>query len=272
MSLIIPFSCDTIGVKYQGQELELVKQDKQLNWDRSPVLITTAEKQTMHFQRVTEVMKGKLKSPSEMANLPANALCDQVDRIDELFKESQEQYLKKLKKASQRDLNNLKILKNKNRGKWLICAFFTGVIGSSLGATSGSVFRLLGTIPGAKIGSISGFIGGAIAANKMLTTYRLRQGCAHRIKWMQAIDILERKRLKETLVIIRQSGRALLEEIKELEQDNEISIDKIKELHQLLLIHQVLFPKIFFTIQGTRVDTYLNQLIIKYKQFENLIT
>ena len=36
MSLIIPFSCDTIGVKYQGQKLELSKQDKQLTWIEVP--------------------------------------------------------------------------------------------------------------------------------------------------------------------------------------------------------------------------------------------
>ena len=67
MSLIV--ATQKISGTYQNQNLELIKSQTKLDWDKYPVLIRDREIQSLQFQHLLEIMKGALKTPSEMAGI-----------------------------------------------------------------------------------------------------------------------------------------------------------------------------------------------------------
>lgn len=270
MSLVIS-SYETISSKYEGHELALVKKDpKSFNWDRAPILISPQEKAAMDFPHVMEIMKGRVKSPSELAGLPQQGLSPIVRVIDELYNVAIKDYKNLLEQATQKDLNNLKLSKKGFTFKWLAAAFGGSVVFGGAGAGAGSPFGGLGAIPGGIIGLIVGFIFGSVSASRIIKNGRLRDGSTHRIQWMQVVDAFEKRRHEEIKAMLKGNGQALVREIKAMEKDGKYSIEKIKGLRQLYLINLSMFQESFI-IEETNVGIYLGQLQNKVPHIDNLI-
>lgn len=85
----------------------------------------------------------------------------------------------------------------------------------------------------------------------------IRQGCCHRIRWFQDIDVLESSRLKTSQEHIWNRCKVLYEELVEFE--DLVDSNKIGELIQLKKLHLGLFGNDFIPVGSTTLKIYLDE-------------
>lgn len=245
-----------IQSNYKGHSLTILNASQKggLNWDEHPIRITDTEIGTMNFDHVLSIMTKKLKSPSEAAGIPKNEICTGIlHLINQKYKDALINYKNDLDKAGRNDLKKWNELKEVYKNTTAKSAAGGGVLGFAVG------FGLGGPIGAAIGGSICG-VGSGCAAHKLTGDYIERDASAHRIKWLQSIDALEKARYQEMGKEIIKGCMALVREIIYLRNDGEASRDTTKKLRELHKIHQVHFPNEALLVSNVNVKNLLEEI------------
>ncbi len=258
---------------WTGKKLNFVVAEKSMNWDKQPVRITDAEWRTLNAKRVLAIMQGEDLTPSFLAGLQENEIvCPTINLIDELFHDALGDYKQRLKEASEEDLDQIKVLSRECKTAPLKLGAGGILAGAGTGALIGSPFgppgAALGAIAGGVVGLVSGFFGGRTLTQRLIE----REGSAHRFKWIQSVDVLEDVRFKQISYYIYNASVPLVEVLKSLEEEHQTDKHHVKQLHQLLLVHQAIFVETPLEIlldpsepnQIMNVEHYVQTLIQKF--------
>lgn len=250
----------TVGTKYEkiedkhhGTSLKLVKSHSSISWNKNPVLISEEQKAAMNFSYVIKIIKGEVKSPSEMAGLDHQDLDPVIDQMNKIFQDAILSYGKKLENASILDNMNIKQLNKECYSFWPGVASATAA-GGSVGAGVGTaIVPGIGTVAGAIIGGLGSFFAAFLIGKQIRRNSILQRGSANRIMWMKDIDSLEKVRLIQLEIDLNFRANELMNILQKTLLDNEIDLPTAKYLKQVYWVKSSLFPQ----------DKVMNEKILK---------
>lgn len=240
----------TVGTKYEkiedkhhGTSLKLVKSHSSISWNKNPVLISEEQKAAMNFSHVIKIIKGEVKSPSEMAGLDHHDLDPVIEQMNNIFKDAILDYCMELKIASLEDSRKIKQLNKECYSFWPGVASATAA-GGSVGAGVGTaIVPGIGTVAGAIIGGLGSFFAAFLIGRQIRRNSILQRGSANRIMWMKDIDSSEKKRLNQLKIELNFRAIELMKILQNSLLHKEIDLQTAKYLKQVYWVRSSLFPQ-----------------------------
>jgi len=188
-----------------------------IDFSAYPTTFIGKQKSTIReLNNVDLILKGRLQSPSEAANLPSEGLYCVAARLDSLYEEQMKRYRERLLQACTEDAKIIVQLKKMPK--------YEGVMG----------------------GTITNIAGYGISWYRYLSGYeqQIRQeGSCFRVAWMNEVGALEDERLRNMKHILTQSSIPLVRELEELKKNNETNVELLSHLEQLEKIYQSQFKQ-----------------------------
>ncbi len=234
-----------ISNSFSGHKLALINEQKILDWDVYPLLISQTELKNVQMDHIIKILSKISKPYSKMVASNNTEPCSCIRVLEESYSRAIGQYIEELELASKKDLQ---IINSLNETYSVTNPTIALLAGSGIVIGMSRLWeKLPKSPPGSNATGIAALFCGAATtgyfiSHTILNTYISREGSVHRIEWLQKIDSLEKERLKAFKVDLEREHKKLTEELRELENDGETDIAIAENLRQISGLFIQLFP------------------------------
>ncbi|NGX37312.1 MAG: hypothetical protein K1000chlam2_00466 [Chlamydiae bacterium] len=234
----------TIPYSSIGFQNNLDQSQKQF-WNEYPITLTDLEKKAYCSDESLAIIKGQIKTPSEMGNIvrvkTGNEKKRIIDHLDMLFRETLKKYEVSLIEAVRKDLHIIRYLEGTEKEKVTKSALGAGLTGAVSGAAIGFWYFGFGAIPSAIVGGCVGASSGLAGGCYNVYKEKNQNCCLNRKAWLATISSDEKARLNYSRLVLGNAAKLIAKSITEIKEGSEKTVDQREELKNIAAVYRAMF-------------------------------